>query len=75
MKRFVPILVLVLGLTSQVLACPACKDSYAGGGQNASVGDAYSISIIVMLSVPLTILTIAIVMIARRLRQHPNSIA
>lgn len=69
------ILVFLLTGVGTLVACPACKDSYTKGGQNAAVGDAYSLSVIVMLAVPITILTIAIVMIARRLRQHPNSIA
>ncbi|MBU3678414.1 MAG: hypothetical protein FGM32_02250 [Candidatus Kapabacteria bacterium] len=75
MKVMISILVFLLASVSALMACPACKDSYTKGGQNAAVGDAYSLSVMVMLAVPITILTIAIVMIARRLRQHPNSIA
>jgi hypothetical protein len=66
-------LVLFVVVAVDAIACPACKDSFTKHGSNASVGDAYSLSVVVMLSVPIAILTIGIVMIARRLRQHPNS--
>ncbi len=70
-------MVLVVGAlvvaAENVAACPACKDSFSGG-QNASIGEAYSWSILFMLGVPITIVTIGAVVIARRLRQHPNSI-
>ncbi len=55
-------------------ACPACKDSF-GAGQNEAVGEAYSWSILFMLGVPLTIVSVATVAIVRRVRKHPNSIA
>ncbi len=58
----------------EMLACPACKDSYTKNSHNATVGEAYSLSVIVMLAVPLTILTVGIIAVARRLRQHPNTI-
>lgn len=75
MKMMGTIVLAVLSAASELMACPACKDSFAKHGSNASVGDAYSLSVIVMLSVPITILTVGIVIIARRLRQHPNSAA
>ncbi|MFM8770412.1 MAG: hypothetical protein ACKOE4_00100 [Candidatus Kapaibacterium sp.] len=75
MNVVISIAVFLLTGVGTLMACPACKDSYTKGGQNAAVGDAYSLSVMVMLAVPITILTVAIVMIARRLRQHPNSIA
>lgn len=75
MKKLIMVLLVVLAAGSQAMACPACKDSFTKHGSNASVGDAYSLSVIVMLSVPITILTVGIVIIARRLRQHPNSAA
>jgi len=75
MKTIASIVLVLFMAAADVLACPACKDSFTKHGSNASVGDAYSLSVIVMLSVPITILTIAIVTIARRLRQHPNTVA
>jgi len=74
MKKLTIICCLALGILSQSLhACPACKDSFGANGANASVGDAYSWSVLFMLSVPLTILTVAIVLVARKIRQNPNS--
>jgi hypothetical protein len=55
-------------------ACPACKDSFTSAGSNGSTGDAYSWSILFMLGVPLTIVVVASIFIARRVRQHPNSL-
>ncbi len=57
------------------LACPACKDSFTSAGGNASIGDAYSWSILFMLGVPLTIVTAASIFIVRRVRQHSNSLS
>ncbi len=69
-------IVMMLLLAAQdVMACPACKDSYTKNSHNATVGEAYSLSVIVMLAVPMTILTVGIIAVARRLRQHPNTIA
>ncbi len=67
------IMVMLLAM-QDVMACPACKDSYTKNSHNATVGEAYSLSVIVMLAVPLTILTVGIIAVARRLRQHPNTI-
>lgn len=73
--RIGTIIVLLLGAVLDVMACPACKDSFTKNSHNATVGEAYSLSVIVMLAVPLTILTVGIIAVARRLRQHPNTIA
>lgn len=64
---------LMLLASTALEACPACKDSFGSNGANASVGDAYSWSIMFMLGVPITILTVFIVVIARKIRQNPNS--
>lgn len=68
------IIMAMLLAMQDVMACPACKDSYTKNSHNATVGEAYSLSVIVMLAVPLTILTVGIIAVARRLRQHPNTI-
>ncbi|MBU3699000.1 MAG: hypothetical protein FGM33_03180 [Candidatus Kapabacteria bacterium] len=75
MKLIASIVFMIISMINEAMACPACKDGFTKGGSNATVGDAYSLSVIVMLSVPVIILTVAIVTIARRLRQHPNSVA
>lgn len=63
----------IVSCTQFVGACPACKDSFTSGTQNAAVGDAYSWSILFMLGVPMTILTVFTVVITRKIRQNPNS--
>lgn len=73
--RLGTIIMLLLAAVLDVMACPACKDSFTKNSHNATVGEAYSLSVIVMLAVPLTILTVGIIAVARRLRQHPNTIA
>lgn len=78
MKRFVFFVVWVIALgmvvVEKTLACPACKDSFTSAGSNGSVGDAYSISILFMLGVPITIVCVATIIVAKQLRKHPNSI-
>lgn len=59
---------LFLLASSHAMACPACKDSYVKGSQNASVGESYSWSVLFMLAVPMTILTVFTVVIARRIK-------
>lgn len=73
--RLGTIIMLLLAAVLDVMACPACKDSFTKNSHNATLGEAYSLSVIVMLAVPLTILTVGIIAVARRLRQHPNTIA
>ena len=78
MNRFFAVLAgafeLILVTVDNTIACPACKDSFSNAGANGSVGEAYSWSILFMLGVPLTIITVATIVVARRLRQYPNSI-
>jgi len=64
---------LVLLSVQSLQACPACKDGFGSNGANASVGDAYSWSILFMLGVPITILTVFTVLLTRKIRQNPNS--
>jgi len=78
MKRFFIVLASVFAfgmvIVENIVACPACKDSFTNTGSYGSVGDAYSLSILFMLGVPLSIVTVATIVIAKRLRQFPNNI-
>lgn len=67
MKWFV-VCGLWLVATSISWACPNCKDGIANG-PNASIGDAYSMSVVFMLAVPTVILTVATIVIAKKLKQ------
>lgn len=53
--------------SSVMWACPNCKDGIANG-PNASIGDAYSMSVVFMLAVPTVILTVATIVIAKKLK-------
>lgn len=73
MKRFVvgcvASLVIALSCVNVVQACPACKDGYAAGSKQAAIGEAYSISVLFMLSMPLTILSVAGVVYVRHMKK------
>lgn len=74
MKRFF-VLMLTVGFgVVTALACPNCKDGFGSGTANASIGDAYSMSVLFMLGVPLTLVTVFTVVIARRLRGERKSL-
>jgi predicted small secreted protein len=69
MKRSIIVNSIVfVAMSTVVWACPNCKDGIANG-PNASIGDAYSMSVVFMLTVPITILTVFTVVIARKLKQ------
>lgn len=67
-RLFAYILVFVAS-ASAVWACPNCKDGIANG-PNASIGDAYSMSVVFMLAVPTLILTVATVVIRKKLKDE-----
>jgi len=73
MKRLLALLFVGLSTVISVLACPNCKDGFGSGTGNASIGDAYSISVLFMLGVPLALLTTFTIVISRRLRSVERS--
>lgn len=54
-------------------ACPACKDGYAAGSKQAKIGEAYSISVLFMLGVPMTIVTVAGIAYIRHMKRINRS--
>lgn len=69
MKSMLMMLVpMVIWASSVLQACPSCTDNFTKGSANASVGDAYSMSVLFMLVVPLSILSVFIVVIVRKMR-------
>jgi uncharacterized membrane protein len=56
-----------------VLACPSCSDNFTKGSANASIGEAYSWSVLFMLAVPLFIVTMFVVMMWRKHRAHSRA--
>jgi hypothetical protein len=68
MKLTLLLLPVLLVSTSVLQACPSCSDNFTKGSANASVGDSYSMSVLFMLVVPLSILSAFIVVIVRKMR-------
>lgn len=69
MKRIVlGAVVFLMWATSAVQACPSCSDNFTKGSANASVGDSYSMSVLFMLVMPLSILAAFTVVIVRKMR-------
>jgi len=59
---------MMIWANSVLLACPSCTDNFTKGSANAAVGDAYSMSVLFMLVVPISILTGFTVVIVRKMR-------
>lgn len=68
MKRLFAVGVLGIASAMSALSCPACKDGFSGGGGNASLGEAYSWSVLFMLAVPLFIVTVFTIAVVRKTR-------
>lgn len=68
MKRILISMLMFGCFAVTAFACPNCKDGFGSGTGNASIGDAYSMSVLFMLGVPLTLLTVFTIVIARRLK-------
>lgn len=51
-----------------LMACPSCSDNYTKGSAQASVGEAYSYSVLFLLAVPITILSLFIFFMVRKYR-------
>lgn len=73
MKRFsmfwVVGMLVLCALSSTATACPACKDGYAAGSKQAAIGEAYSISVLFMLAMPLTIMSVAGIAYVRHMKK------
>jgi hypothetical protein len=62
-------MVLMLAGAGASRACPACKEGYEAGSKQAAIGESYSISVLFMLGMPITILTVAGVAYARHMKR------
>lgn len=70
MSIFVAV-ILALGANA-LQACPACKEGYSPGSKQAAIGESYSISVLFMLAMPITIVTVAGVAYARHMKRIKN---
>jgi hypothetical protein len=71
-RRMLPwlALLLVVGLTGEVLGCPNCKEAVANqDGDAMRLANGYSWSIILMISMPFALLGAGMMMIARAVRR------
>lgn len=72
--RVIALIVVVVAMSSQtLLACPSCSDNFTKGSANASLGEAYSWSVLFMLAVPLFIVTTFVLMMWKRHRVHSGA--
>jgi hypothetical protein len=63
-------LLLILGVASDALACPNCKESLASqDGDAMRLANGYSWSIILMIAMPFTLLGTGMLMIARAVKR------
>jgi hypothetical protein len=63
-------LILILGLASEVLACPNCKEAVASqDGDALRLANGYSWSILLMIGMPFTLLGTGMMMIVRAVKR------
>lgn len=69
-QRLLPILVLVLGLSAEVSACPNCKEAVAAQpGEAATMKNGYNYSVLFMMAMPFTLLGVGSFMVARAVKR------
>ena len=71
-RRMVPCLalLLIIGLSSDALACPNCKEAVANqDGDSMRLANGYSWSIILMIATPFTLLGTGTMMVVRAVKR------
>ena len=66
--RLIVVLVCLAGSVSQAVACPACKEGFKPGSAEAAAGEAFSISVLFMLAVPMLIVGTFAVVLVRKMK-------
>ena len=67
----IPILIAIfVCFTGTLTACPNCKEGFDAATQQASIGEAYSYSIYMLIGLPIAIIAVVAVKIIRRVREH-----
>ncbi len=70
----IPILIAIfVCFTRTLVACPNCKDGFAGTTQQASIGEAYSLTIYMLIALPTILIAVVTTKIVRRVREHERS--
>jgi uncharacterized paraquat-inducible protein A len=69
-QRLLPVLVLVLGLSAEVSACPNCKEAVAAQpDEAATMKNGYNYSVLFMMAMPFTLLGAGSFMVARAVKR------
>lgn len=67
----IPIVIAIFVCFSNVLiACPNCKSGFEASTTQASIGEAYSFTIYMMIAVPMILISVIATKIVRRVREH-----
>lgn len=67
----IPILIAIfVCFTGTLTACPNCKEGFNAATQQASIGEAYSYSIYMLITLPVLLIAVVTTMIIRRVRAH-----
>lgn len=67
----IPIVIAIFVCFSNALfACPNCKDGFEAATAQASVGEAYSFTIYMMIAVPMILVSVIATKIVRKVRKH-----
>ncbi len=67
----IPILIAIfVCFTGTLTACPNCKDGFNATTQQASIGEAYSFTIYMLIALPMILIAVVTTKIVRRVREH-----
>jgi ABC-type multidrug transport system permease subunit len=67
----IPIVIAIfVCFSTTLLACPNCKDGFEATTTQASVGEAYSFTIYMLIAMPMIIVSIIATKIVRKVREH-----
>ena len=70
----IPILIAIFVCFAETLiACPNCKDGFTAGTKQASIGEAYSFTIYMLIALPMILIAVITTKIIRRVREHERS--
>ena len=71
--RFVVAMMSLVVLTTDLWACPSCKEGFRPGSAEAVAGEAFSASVMFMLIVPMLIVGSFAVVLVRKMK-HENDV-
>lgn len=67
----IPIVITIfVCFSATALACPNCKEGFEAATTQASVGEAYSFTIYMLIAMPMIIVSVIATKIIRKVREH-----